>query len=180
MVTSLPAVLLALAGLALLRARWAGHLVGLPGVRTAGWALVAGAFLTAILVLGPAHGVPVAAGVTTLVAWALVVATIDRRARQDEPVPRGIQSVAPAPVWFREGARLLLVVGVCGVVAGGAALATGRLLFTGAPAVLAWAILLFPLLWGTLATLALMDARLLRTLAVLGAVGAGAGLVLAA
>jgi hypothetical protein len=176
----LVAALVALAGLGLLRAHWAGRLAGVPGTRAAAWAILGGAGIAASVIDGVAHGIPIAAGAITVLAWLLIGATVDARARRADRMPRAGQPVAPPRAWLRECGRLVVVVGLCGMVAATATLASGRLLFTGAPAVLAWTILSFPLLWGALATFALVGRDPRSVFGLLGALGAGAGLVLAA
>lgn len=157
-------------GLALLRRTWARH-ARYPRLTTlAAWALIAISLPAAALGMGAEQGITVALGAISLLAWLLVAAAPDRRPGRQTPPVRSAQSMPSAIEGLNHAVLLVLVVPLSALLAALASLMVAHLLFDALNNEIAFAIGLFPIVWGALASAAFIIESRAAFIAVLAAV----------
>lgn len=165
------------AGVVLLRKRWLARRAGGATYLIAGWALVVAGFLTFAEAWGAELGTTYALGIVSLIAYALIALTYERRqVKVREPRELAYDPEERPTNWRRGTGKALLAI----VLAGVASIGLGVAFAVHAPlppadrAVLGG--LLVPILWGGGMAWTLCDPRLLRAtviLTVVSAVGYG-------
>lgn len=171
MLLGLLTLVLAAAGVAILRAVWRRRSPAHTAARFAAWFLIAAGLVPATVGFGVEIGTTVAMLLPGLVAAAVVLAGAERRPPVADIRPRRPLARPALETLGREALRGLALLGLCPVVAGALALALARLVTSTDNDALAVVLVGFSLIWGGLATTLMVSARPLRTgagVAVLG------------
>lgn len=165
--------LLAAAGVVMLRKRWLARGTEARAFLFGGWIAILLGFVSFTYAWGAELGTTYAFGALSLVAYALIIATLERRnSKRREPREPSVDPEERPTNWRRGIAKSLLAIVLAGIasIGVGVALAIYLPLPPGDRAVIGG--LLIPILWGGGMAWTLCDPRLVRATLILTAISA--------